>query len=285
MPAVDKVYCGEILIQLFMSLLGAAAYALLTRTDAAVYIVALQRHNMKPQRIHIKRLNRIVRWIQKDQQKVIFTRIQGPTYLRLVSDAAFRKEDDTGHALKGHLFLRAKLTVGEDSNIQCITTSVHILDSTDSKQKHVTRSTFGAELFSACECVDHGMQLVQILHELELGSCSHASARQLREEAKWSVRMALTIDAYSVFSAITAQHVKEPAEKALWNYVQYVRELLDEGILEILTWSDTRDMTADGLTKGTVDRNVLLKIGNEGKWLLTGDRPSVYQTTRKSGGP
>ena len=40
-------------------------------------------------------------------------------------------------------------------------------------------------------------------------------------------------------------------------HIQYIRELLDKGIIQYLFWIDTRDMVADGLTKGAVDRNTL----------------------------
>ena len=69
--------------------------------------------------------------------------------------------------------------------------------------------------------------------------------------------MILALDAMSVFAAVTAANVKEPAEKSLYNHVLYLRELLDTFVLHSIWWIDTRDMTSDGLTKGTVDRDVL----------------------------
>ncbi len=39
-----------------------------------------------------------------------------------------------------------------------------------------------------------------------------------------------------------------------------MRELLDRRILSELGWSDTRDMTADGLTKGTIDHAHILAL-------------------------
>ena len=70
----------------------------------------------------------------------------------------------------------------------------------------------------------------------------------------------LGIDAYSVFAAVTATQVKAPAEKALLSHVQYLRELLDRGVCKSLIWFDTRDMLADGLTKGAVERAALLAL-------------------------
>jgi hypothetical protein len=69
--------------------------------------------------------------------------------------------------------------------------------------------------------------------------------------------MILALDAMSVYAATTAGNVKEPAEKALYNHVLYLRELLDTDVLDALWWIDTRDMAADGLTKGAVERTIL----------------------------
>ena len=64
----------------------------------------------------------------------------------------------------------------------------------------------------------------------------------------------------SVFAAVTAVFVKTPAEKSLLCHVQFLRELLDYGVLEAIVWLDTRDMCSDGLTKGAVPRDALLQI-------------------------
>ena len=69
--------------------------------------------------------------------------------------------------------------------------------------------------------------------------------------------IALYVDAKSVFAAVTATFIKQPAEKSLLSHVQYLRELLDKGISRLLFWIDTRDMGADGLTKGAVSRDAL----------------------------
>ena len=37
----------------------------------------------------------------------------------------------------------------------------------------------------------------------------------------------------------------------------YLRELLDNNVLYAMIWQDTRDMLADGLTKGAIERDAL----------------------------
>ena len=106
------------------------------------------------------------------------------------------------------------------------------------------------------------MLLAQLLHEIERGSASAATARALRESGNWHAQVVVCVDAMSVYAAITATCIKIPAEKSLWTHVQYIRELLDKGILKFLVWLDTRDMHADGLTKGAVDRAAIQAIMN-----------------------
>ena len=83
--------------------------------------------------------------------------------------------------------------------------------------------------------------------------------------------MALYIDAQSVFVAITATYIKIPADNGVLSHVQYIRELLDTRVLQRIFWVDTRDMCADGLTKGSVGREAIHSI-------MDGDLPLLYGT-------
>jgi len=100
------------LVELFMSLLGAVAYLAHTRIDTVVFVSALQRHTSKPQVIHIKRLNKLLAWIQKNPKKLVYRRLGGEsstaepteTHLKAISDAAYKKETDDGYSLRGAVF-------------------------------------------------------------------------------------------------------------------------------------------------------------------------------------
>ena len=198
---------------------------------------------------------------------ITYKSMSGPTTLLMYSDSAFKKEDETGHAIKGSLYLRVptdqlpKRTAkglcklespGKDLD-------VHVIDYICRSQKHVTRSTFSSELFGGCDTIDHGFLLVTLLHQIHCGSTTAAVSKELREIGGYYVPMILVLDAYSVFSAATAGQIKVPADSSLLAHVQYIRELLDNYVLKELWWADTRDMIADGLTKGSVDRAALDK--------------------------
>ena len=69
--------------------------------------------------------------------------------------------------------------------------------------------------------------------------------------------MILYIDAMSVYAAVTASFIKIPADNGMLSNIQYLRELLDNRILTAICWVGTRDMLADGATKGSIDRSQL----------------------------
>ena len=59
-----------------------------------------------------------------------------------------------------------------------------------------------------------------------------------------------------------------PSGKSLLSHVLHLRELLVNKVLTALAWNDTRDMLADGLTKGAVGRTAL-HMSMDGHMLLT----------------
>ena len=56
-------------------------------------------------------------------------------------------------------------------------------------------------------------------------------------------------------------------DNAMLSHVQYLRELLDLRVVDGLCWADTRDMIADGLTKGAI-AGALLLAAMEGRYRL-----------------
>ena len=70
----------------------------------------------------------------------------------------------------------------------------------------------------------------------------------------------LTLDAESVYKSLTSRELKTPTEKTLLGHIAWIRELLQLGVINQIQWCDTRDMTADGHTKGCIDRKMLLDL-------------------------
>ena len=215
-------------------------------------------------------LNTVIKRLQTKPVKLEYRKLGPETYFLVFSDAAFKKEEDTGHALKGTLILRLSKSVPAGAHVQpnkstgvsefvmTGTWTCHLIDFVTKRVSNVTRSTFSAELFSVCDAGDHAMILRQIVHEFEHGPLTADNARALTEGTlKSTVHIELALDAMSVFAATTATNIKIPSEKSLLGHLQYLREKLDKQIFKALIWTDTRDMQADGMTKGGIDREAV----------------------------
>ncbi len=152
----------------------------------------------------MKRLNALTKWIQANPKRLVCNpvtvlgnrQVDTGVHQRVFSDSAFKKEEQTGHCMRGAAYL---LCPGDHDDAFKGTASCHLLDFISRQQRKVVRATFSAELMGACDAVDKGILLSQMLHEIYTGDCTVAGARQRRDHGGYNVPMILYIDAMSVF--------------------------------------------------------------------------------------
>ena len=242
--------CTPAVHGMYQSLLGALAYSLLSQSWAAVFVVALQRKAAAPLNLHARRLNILLGAIQKLRCKLMFPAMQCARKLVVYSDASFDKESEQkGYGMRGAAYLRMGNSA---AGVRC-----HLLEAQSQSLKHVTRSTFAAETLAAVGAVDGAVPLLTSLEEVAKGTLSTSEARTLRESGAFVFDSEFCIDAMNLYHALSASYPKLPAEKALFIHIAWLRDFLSLGVPRKLTWVDTRDMLADGLTKGKVDRTAL----------------------------
>jgi len=242
------------LVALFWSLLGALAYSLITQHWLAVYVVALQRATKEPRMIHIRRLNALVRKAQQAPARIVYECMTCNKDLDVHSDSGFSKEQEKGYGIRGANYIR------NGRHRQTSEPVAHLLDSECKSHTHVTRSTFAAETLAATVAADHVIPLATTLHEFNNGPVTAYQARRVREEGGLSFDVTLTVDAMSLYAAVAASTIKVPAERSLAGHLYWLRELIDNHVLRRLRWCDTRDMSADCHTKGSIDRQVILDL-------------------------
>ena len=92
------------------------------------------------------------------------------------------------------------------------------------------------------------------------------------------------VDAKAVFEGVIAQTPKTPAEKSLFMHALAMREYMESGWVDRLWWFDTLDMLADGMTKGSIDREALVRVCQHGLWSITGQTP-VFKRLRDTSAP
>ena len=122
------------------------------------------------------------------------------------------------------------------------------------------RSSYAAETLAAAHNLDEVYPTLITLHELKAGPLTPKQLRDMRELGGLSIKVSLTIDAESVYKSLSSKDLKIPTERTLLGHISWIRELMDIGIVHNVQWCDTRDMTADGHTKGSIDRDGLLEV-------------------------
>ena len=135
------------------------------------------------------------------------------------------------------------------------------------------RSSYGTELVSASHGTDESMPLIICLHELKHGVLSSQRLRHVLEYGGLKIETTLTIDAESVYKSLISADAKVPTEKTLYGHVIWLREQLQKGNLNYVQWCDTRDMSADGHTKGSIPRDLLLQA-------MSGQQSYSFDTKR-----
>ena len=112
---------------------------------------ALQRWGHSPNVIRVKRLNALTKWIQAKPRRLVYKpfvspgdwQVEAGTHLRAYSDSAFKQEEQTGHCMRGAVFL---LCPGKHDESFVRTAKCHLLDFVSRQQRTVVRATFSQEL-------------------------------------------------------------------------------------------------------------------------------------------
>jgi len=127
----------------------------------------------------------------------------------------------------------------------------------------VVRSTFAAELNALIDSIETLVLLQLVLHQIYCGTGESAEELLHKlEHGSLYPPIDLFVDAQSVSDALAAPDVCTPQEASLKLHLITIRDRINRGLIRSLSWSDTRDMVADALTKGGVDRTVIQKAMN-----------------------
>ena len=247
----------------YVSLVCAMAWTLLTAPAIAVYISYLQRHLKQPCAEHTRAANRVLRFLKCREHGVNYLRMKGPFRLLAVSDSAFCASETDGLATRGAFIMLASGDGQHTPGGQ-----VHLLDWVSKKQTHVCRATFSAELFALLDAANVALKVSSVLAELLWGPTSAASLAAAQEEGRLPVPLHIACDAKSVATAAQGTGPVKTSEAHLSIHILKVREWLRRKVLAALWWIDTRDMVSDGLTKGSLSREAIVFLCEQGTWLL-----------------
>ena len=274
----DTDWLGEFLAACFLTLLGAVAWMNQTRMEMIIYVSALQRHSKKPRALHLRRLNRVVRHMQKHPQGLEYRKLPMPVSMIGVGDSAFKApggssspdDEDQTDALVVRAYIIALGHFDRSRN----TWLLQILDFVSSKQKHVCKGVWAGELHNQCDTFDHASILRSFFEEVRHGCLNADELRRRQDAGTMGLPLEIMTDSYSIFSYLKAAHLKYPADKSTYFHLAHLFAAVQEHRINKFTWIDTRDMLVDAMTKGKLDRGTLIKA-MRGSWHLEHKNESI----------
>ena len=235
--------------------------------DVSIYTVALQRKAKHPTVEHLLRLNRVVKWLRRKPIRMLFSNLythaeDNKLRTTIITDSAFRKEDQAGLAMRGYVIAFSPLDNGSPGG------PMHFLDWGAKKQKRVCRSTYAAEAHSLIDGFELGKVITVAATELIIPNLRPGTIVRLEEQGKLCWPIEVIIDAKSVFDSLACSEVTPPTETALLFILLVLKEGLQSHTIRTMWWCDTRDMLADGLNKGVISRVGLNAASVKGQWVL-----------------
>ena len=242
-------------ISRFQSLLGGLSWLIQTRADICVYVTALQRAASKATVAHVIKINKLTKWVRRKRCALTYNNMSGSVVLACIRDSAFKTEPGSSVALRGALI-----------GVLSTDGTFHLVEYCCRKQRRVCRSTFAAEINALADAAEIARLINFTITHLYNPRATVTDLLRLEETGKLPVKLHCFTDCRSVFDTLSASDLRTPSESSLVLIVAMLRELLELQVIGTLSWVDTADMLADGLTKGLVSRKALLHTSNSGVW-------------------
>ena len=119
------------------------------------------------------------------------------------------------------------------------------------------------------DAADFLLVLGSVFYEIVHGIAPSArDLVKLREGDHFPLPLQVCTDGMSLLTALENIVAKIPTEASTLHHVQWLQELTRTRVLDGVYWVDTRDMIADGMTKGSVPRVIICSAQENGQWKL-----------------
>ncbi|CAK0838336.1 unnamed protein product [Prorocentrum cordatum] len=251
----------------YMSLLGGIAWMTQTMAPLAVYVSYLQRQAKKPTVGDLRKISRLLTWIMANVKQL------GVRFVELEM-TPFHAMEFEGLAIRGCVIMLLE-TSGEVPQTGS-TYRIVIVGWYSRKRSNVVMSTCAAELMALFDALGTGTLMNVALTEVSEGVHTANQMRVRQEAGDLMLKTIAAIDAKAVFDAISTDTIKITTDKRMFVPTLAAREQIDRLQLAQLSWIDTMDMLADGLTKGEIDQTALARLGCNSEWRLSGLQPVAF---------
>ena len=150
-----------------------------------------------------------------------------PVIMLAVGDSAFQAPTDEEAATDPLVMRGYGICLAHET----ITNGLHsyqlqVMEYCSGKQSRVTRGVWSAELYNQSDMVDMAAILLGFMEEVRRGPQTAEQLKQIHDTGDYTIPLHITTDSNSIFSYLSAQHLKFPAEKATYFHLAYLREVL-----------------------------------------------------------
>jgi hypothetical protein len=256
---------SEEFVSKFMSLLGGLSWLTQTRLDTAIYVVALQRASKKATVGHLLKLNKITKWVRRKKFALRYLPLNSKSLKILdITDSAFKTEPNSCLAMRGAVIGLCELKTNAEDRGGVF----HVIEFYARKQRRICRSTYAAELNAMADSLEL-TRLVSMTYTSSLKVFPTAkSLQEAEDKGELLLPIEICTDCRSIFDSLSATETKVPTESSLVLILNSVKQLMQAHVVKYLSWINTHDMLADGLTKGGVSRKALFELSDTGVWKL-----------------
>lgn len=149
-------------------------------------------------------------------------------------------------------------------------------------KSRLVRSTCAAEFVSLSDACGQGTMVATALRQIHASveAANSILARHARRQRLMEHHAC--VDAKAVLDGNTAQWPRTQADRRLSGHATVMREYLEAAGADRLWWMDTLPMLRDGIPKGPLDCQALIRICRQGIWRMIWQAPE-YNRLRDAG--
>jgi hypothetical protein len=238
-------------------------WLVMTMPDIAVAVGLLQTAQGKATVKDARIANKTIKVAQSSTTRLVYRHMPVPDRVLAASDADHHRD-----GTKPRRGTTLMLTSSRIMNNNKVGGLVHLVEFASKTIQRVTRSSWAAELHAMSATTSAGMKLTQMIDEAYHGVMTAADMMQHEENSTLITKCENITDCHDLFSSVIAVEMAKLAEPHLGSHLAALREDLQTKRVAAWWWVDTLSMPSDGLTKISVDRDMLQAIA-AGSWAIS----------------
>ena len=247
----------------FRSVIGGLMWLVMTMPDIAVAVGLLQTAQGKATVKDARIANKTIKVAQSSTTSLVYRHMPTPDRVLAASDADHHR--DGTKPRRGTTLMLTSTRLMNNNKLGGL---VHLIEFASKTIQRVSRSSWAAELHAMSATTSAGMKMAQMIDEAYDNITNAQDLMTKEETSTLNTKVDNITDCFDLFSSVIAVEMAKLAEPHLGSHLAALREDLQAGRVSSWWWCDTLSMPSDGLTKISIDRQMLQDIA-AGTWKIS----------------